>query len=102
MITVIITIMNGSTGLVVAATLKYADAVLKCLATSCAIIVTSVVGYFFFESVVDVFVSIGMLTVILAVFNYTLDTTAAPAPAPAAAPSTPPRRTAIDTAAYKV
>jgi len=74
-ITVIITIMSGSTGLVIAATLKYADAVLKCLATSCAIIVTSVVGYFFLESVIDVFVSIGMITVIIAVFNYTLDAT---------------------------
>lgn len=81
LVTVIITIMSGSTGLVIAATLKYADAVLKCLATSCAIIVTSVVGYFFFESVIDVFVSIGMVTVIVAVFNYTLDATP-PEPTP--------------------
>jgi hypothetical protein len=86
--TVIITVMNGATGLVIAATLKYADAVLKCLATSCAIIVTSVVGYFCFESVIDVFVSIGMVTVIVAVFNYTLDATPAPPPAPAAEGST--------------
>lgn len=78
MLTVLITIMNGSTGLVIAATLKYADAVLKCLATSCAIIVTSVVGYFFFDSVIDIFVSIGMVSVIVAVFNYTLDATPPP------------------------
>ena len=80
-VTVIITILSGGTGLVIAATLKYADAVLKCLATSCAIIVTSVVGYFFFGSVIDVFVSIGMVTVIIAVFNYTLDATPPPPPA---------------------
>ena len=73
----LISIANGSTGLLIAATLKYADAVLKCLATSCAIIVTSVVGYFFFNSVIDIYVAIGMITVIIAgaVFNYTLDAT---------------------------
>ena len=76
-VTVLITVMSGSTGLVIAATLKYADAVLKCLATSCAIIVTSIVGYFFFHTVIDVFVAIGMVTVIIAVFNYTLDATPA-------------------------
>lgn len=80
LVPVVICVMSGATGLVIAATLKYADAVLKCLATSCAILVTSTAGYFLFHSVIDVFVAIGMATVVLAVFNYTLDATPAPAP----------------------
>lgn len=71
----LIGVMSGSTGLIIAATLKYADAVLKCLATSCAIIVTSAAGVVFFHSEVDMFVAIGMMVVIVGVFNYTLDAT---------------------------
>ena len=60
--------------MLVAATLKYADAVLKCFATAVAIIITSVLSYVLLGSSIDAFASLGMLTTVLSIFNYTLDT----------------------------
>ena len=67
-------VANAVAGLLVAATLKYADAVLKCFATSVAIIITSVLSYVLLGSSIDVFAALGMLTTVLSIFNYTLDT----------------------------
>lgn len=70
---VIIALLQGAGGLLVAATLKYADAVLKCFATAVSIILTSVIGYFFLDNTIDLFVAIGFVTTVLSIFNYTLD-----------------------------
>ncbi len=74
--TVLIALIQASGGLLVAATLKYADAVLKTLATSGSIVLSTVLGFLLLSGVLDIFVSIGCVATILAIFNYTLDTTA--------------------------
>lgn len=70
---VALVLLQSVGGLLVAATLKYADAVLKCFATSVSIMITSVVGYYYLDNIIDVFVGLGMLTTVIAICNYTLD-----------------------------
>jgi UDP-sugar transporter A1/2/3 len=71
---VMLVLLQAVGGILVAATLKYADAVLKCFATAVAIIITSIIGYFFLGSDIDIFVALGMIVTVLSIFNYTLDT----------------------------
>ena len=71
-------VLNAAAGLLVAATLKYADAVLKCFATAVAIIFTSVLSYLLLGSSIDIFSALGMITTVLSIFNYTLDETPVP------------------------
>lgn len=66
-------VLNAAAGLLVAASLKYADAVLKCFATAVAIIITSVLSYVLLGSSIDVFSALGMVTTVLSIFNYALD-----------------------------
>lgn len=73
--TVLIALIQAGGGLLVAATLKYADAVLKTLATSGSIVLSAVLGYFLLGGQLDIFVSMGCVATILAIFNYTLDST---------------------------
>lgn len=88
--TVLITLIQAGGGLLVAATLKYADAVLKTLATSGSIVLSAVLGCLLLGGTLDIFVGIGCLATILAIFNYTLDTT--PTPPPAIATAVPSRQ----------
>lgn len=69
---VLIAFVSAAGGLLVAATLKYADAVLKTLATSASIVMSTYLGYYFLNGPLDIFVSIGAVSTILAIFNYTL------------------------------
>ncbi len=71
--TVMIAIVQASGGLLVAATLKYADAVLKTLATSGSIVMSAVVGWMLLGGSLDIFVAIGCLVTILAIFNFVLE-----------------------------
>lgn len=71
--TVLITIIQAGGGLLVAATLKYADAVLKTLATAGSIVLSALFGYLLLGGVLDTFVMLGAAATILAIFNYTLD-----------------------------
>lgn len=71
--TVIVALVQAGGGLLVAATLKYADSILKTLATSGAIVISAVLGNLLLGGVLDIFVSIGCLATILAIFNYTFD-----------------------------
>lgn len=75
---VMIATIQAGGGLLVAVTLKYADAVLKTLATSGSIVLSAVLGKLLLGGVLDTFVGLGCIVTILAVFNYTLDTTAVP------------------------
>eukprot|EP00602_Paraphysomonas_sp_CaronLab_P010852 CAMPEP_0185029634 /NCGR_PEP_ID=MMETSP1103-20130426/16048_1 /TAXON_ID=36769 /ORGANISM="Paraphysomonas bandaiensis, Strain Caron Lab Isolate" /LENGTH=233 /DNA_ID=CAMNT_0027564445 /DNA_START=414 /DNA_END=1115 /DNA_ORIENTATION=+ len=63
----------GLGGMLVAATLKYADAILKCFATAVSIIMISVAGHFILDSRIDVYVGIGMIVTVISIFNYALD-----------------------------
>lgn len=71
--TVLVATIQASGGLLVAATLKYADAILKTLATSGSIVLSAFLGWFLLGGQLDIFVSIGCVCTILAIFNYTLD-----------------------------
>lgn len=71
--TVIIVILQSGGGLLVAATLKYADAILKTLATCGAIVISALLGYFFLGGSLDVIIVMGCLCTILAIFNYTFE-----------------------------
>ena len=71
--TILIATIQAGGGLLVAATLKYADAVLKTLATAGSIALSAVLGFMCLGGVLDIFVSLGCLSTILAIFNYTLD-----------------------------
>lgn len=73
--TVGIVVLQASGGILVAATLKYADAILKNFATAGSIIMSGILGYIFMEGHIDIFMVLGAFCTILALFNYTLDTT---------------------------
>jgi solute carrier family 35 (UDP-sugar transporter), member A1/2/3 len=72
---VLLALIQAGGGLLVAATLKYADSILKTLATSGSIVISAVLGYILLEGPLDIFVGIGCVITILAIFNYTLDST---------------------------
>ena len=74
-ITVIICLKQAGGGLLVAATLKYADSILKTLAVSGAIVVSAVLGFLLLGEKLDVFVVLGCIATIIAIFNYSFDTT---------------------------
>jgi UDP-sugar transporter A1/2/3 len=69
----LIATIQAAGGLLVAATLKYADAVLKTLATSGAIVLSAVLGWFLLGGTLDIFITVGCVATILAIFNYILD-----------------------------
>jgi solute carrier family 35 (UDP-sugar transporter), member A1/2/3 len=69
---VIISIVQAAGGLLVAATLKYADAILKTLATSGAIVMSAVLNWMLLGGTLDIFVGLGCISTILAIFNYIL------------------------------
>jgi solute carrier family 35 (UDP-sugar transporter), member A1/2/3 len=76
-LSVLIASLQALGGILVAGTLKHADSVLKCFATAVSIILTSIVGYLFLESQMDMFVALGYVTTVISIFNYTLDATPA-------------------------
>lgn len=71
----IITLLNAGGGLLVAATLKYADSILKTLAISGSIVLSAIFGWMLLGGQLDIFVSLGCVSTIIAIFNYTFDTT---------------------------
>jgi UDP-sugar transporter A1/2/3 len=75
---VVLSLIQAAGGLLVAASLKYADSILKTLATSGSIVLSAIVGYLLLDAPLDIFVVIGCLATILAIVNYTLDATSMP------------------------
>ena len=59
---VVISIVQALGGLLVAATLKYADAILKTLATSGAIVISAIVNWILLGGTLDMFVSMGCIS----------------------------------------
>ncbi len=74
-ITLIVAILGATGGLLVAATLKYADSILKTLAAAGAIVLSTVLGHYLLSGPLDTVVSIGAIVTIIAIANYTLDAT---------------------------
>eukprot|EP00981_Chlorochromonas_danica_P007108 scaffold1559_cov176-Ochromonas_danica.AAC.9 len=70
--------ISAAGGLLVAATLKYADSVLKTLATSGSIVLSAILGYLLLGADLDLFVGLGCAATILAICNYTFEESAAP------------------------
>mmetsp|Transcript_28450 Transcript_28450/g.48094 ORF Transcript_28450/g.48094 Transcript_28450/m.48094 type:complete len:353 (+) Transcript_28450:154-1212(+) len=64
---------QGGAGIFVAATLKHADAVLKCFANSLSIIVVTLVNVWMFGQPFEAIVKIGILISIGSMFSYALD-----------------------------
>lgn len=75
---VFLALIQAGGGILVAATLKYADSILKTLATSGSIVFSAVIGYLLLDGPLDIFVAIGCVSTILAIFNYTLDVAPSP------------------------
>ena len=70
---VLISLVQATGGLLVASTLKYADAILKTLATSGAIVISALMNWALLGGTLDIFVCMGCVSTILAIFNYILD-----------------------------
>lgn len=74
-ITFMVALLGAGGGLLVAATLKYADSILKTLAAAGAIVLSTVLGHFFLNGPLNMIVAIGGMATIIAIANYTLDST---------------------------
>lgn len=70
---VLISLAQACGGLLVASTLKYADSILKTLATSGAIVISALMNWALLGGTLDIFVCMGCISTILAIFNYILD-----------------------------
>ena len=77
-LTMVVAVLGAGNGLIVAATLKYADSILKVLAQAGAIIISTGLGYLFQNEPLDIFVVVGCVVAILSIMNYTFDTTVLP------------------------
>jgi solute carrier family 35 (UDP-sugar transporter), member A1/2/3 len=69
----IVAVLGSLGGLLVAASLKYADSILKTLATAGAIIVSTFLGYLFLDGPFSHEVVLGSLVTVIAILNYTKD-----------------------------
>lgn len=74
-VTFLVSFLGAAGGLLVAATLKYADSILKTLAAAGAIVLSTILGHYFLDGPLDLIVSIGGFVTIIAIANYTLDST---------------------------
>lgn len=77
-LTVLIAMVQAAGGILVAATLKYADSIIRNFATAGSITLSTIVGFFYLGGVVDLTVGIGIICTVVAMFNYTMDTTLPP------------------------
>eukprot|EP00602_Paraphysomonas_sp_CaronLab_P007772 CAMPEP_0185028504 /NCGR_PEP_ID=MMETSP1103-20130426/14241_1 /TAXON_ID=36769 /ORGANISM="Paraphysomonas bandaiensis, Strain Caron Lab Isolate" /LENGTH=342 /DNA_ID=CAMNT_0027562931 /DNA_START=55 /DNA_END=1083 /DNA_ORIENTATION=+ len=73
MITFVVAALGALGGLLVAASLKYADSILKTLATAGAIIIATFCGHFLLGSPLTHDVVLGACVTIIAILNYTKD-----------------------------
>jgi solute carrier family 35 (UDP-sugar transporter), member A1/2/3 len=69
----LVAVLGSLGGLLVAASLKYADSILKTLATAGAIIVSTFLGYVFLDGPFSHDVVLGSLVTVIAILNYTKD-----------------------------
>lgn len=74
-LTVMVAVLGAAGGLLVAATLKYADSILKTLAAAGAIVMSTVLGHYLLDGPLTMVVCVGALVTITSIANYTLDAT---------------------------
>jgi UDP-sugar transporter A1/2/3 len=74
-ITLLVSVLGAAGGLLVAATLKYADSILKTLAAAGGIVLTTILSYYFLNGPLNLVISIGATVVIISIANYTFDAT---------------------------
>lgn len=60
-ITLLVSVLGAAGGLLVAATLKYADSILKTMATAGAIVISTVVGHLLLNGPMDLIIAIGAM-----------------------------------------
>lgn len=63
-------LIGAGGGILVAVVVKYADTIMKGFATSCAIILTTIYGHYFFGTELSHEFLIGVFVVIISLFNY--------------------------------
>ena len=80
LLTFCVSFLGAAGGLLVAATLKYADSILKTLAAAGAIVISTILGHVLLNGPMDIVISIGAMVTILAISNYSFDTTVMPKP----------------------
>eukprot|EP00808_Paulinella_micropora_P028374 g52000.t1 len=75
MITVWLSVLSAIGGILVALTFKYANAILKTLAVSVAVILTTVGGWFFLDSHINNTIAVGAAVTVCAILDYNFDAT---------------------------
>jgi len=78
-ITFTVSVLGATGGLLVAATLKYTDSILKTMSTAGAIIISTLLGHYLLNGPMSLVIVIGGLVAIIAIANYMFD---ASSPAP--------------------
>ena len=74
-VTVILALLSAAGGLLVALSIKYADSILKTLATSSAIILSSILDHFLLNGPLDRIMMLAAGVVLLAIFDFSFDPT---------------------------
>ena len=74
-ITFLLACLSAGGGILVALTFKYADAILKTLAVSLAIVITTFISWALLGSKLNITIIIGAISAILGVLNYNYDAT---------------------------
>jgi UDP-sugar transporter A1/2/3 len=72
-LTFTVSALGATGGLLVAATLKYADSILKTMATAGAIVISTVMGHMFLDGPMNLVMGIGSVCTIIAICNYSFD-----------------------------
>ena len=84
-ITVMVALFGAAGGLLVALSIKYGDAILKTLATTGAIVLSSILDHFFLDGPLTGIMMLAAVVVVLAIFDFSFDPTP-PSPAEVATP----------------
>lgn len=69
-VTISVAAVGAAGGILVALAVKYTDSVIKCLATSGSIVVTTIIGSIWLDAQLTFVILVGSSIVVLAVFNY--------------------------------
>ena len=72
-ITCIVSFLGALGGLLVAFSMKYTDAILKALATSAAIVLTSILSWYLLDGPYGIPIAVSSISVVVAIFTYVTD-----------------------------
>jgi len=71
--TVVVSFLGAAGGILVALSVKYADSIMKSIATSGAIVFTALFGYIFLDGPMGLPTVVGSIVTICSIMNYTAD-----------------------------